>query len=96
MKLFVVALLSLGLSGVVVAADKEPTACMDLYLKRCDECHYMDRVCKQLGERSASGWEKTINRMVKKRGAEVSEDEQKILVECLAAPAPDMKKECKK
>ena len=69
---------------------------MDLYLQRCDQCHYMDRVCKQVGKRSARGWKKNIERMVKVRGAEVTDAEKALLVECLATPAPDIKAECKK
>ena len=96
MRLFLVTLVVLGLAGIASAAEKQPTACMDLYLKRCDQCHYMDRVCKQVEKRSARGWKKTIERMVKVRGAEVSEAEKEQLVECLAAPASDIKAECNK
>lgn len=96
MRLLFVTLMVFGLAGTVNAAEKQPTACMDLYLKRCDKCHYMDRVCKQVGKRSARGWKKTIHRMVKVRGAEVTESEKAQLVECLSSPAPDVTTACKK
>jgi len=70
--------------------------CAELLLNRCQSCHYLDRVCAQVGEKSKRRWDATIKRMVKRRGADLNKEEQPFLLDCLVAPAPDIKKECRK
>lgn len=94
MKLFLIVLLSFTVVGIAAAQNDVKPTCVELLQLRCQECHYLNRVCKQVGERSKRGWKATLKRMVNRRGAEVSEDEKKILLDCLATPAPDIKKEC--
>jgi len=65
-------------------------------LNRCQSCHYLDRVCGQIGEKSKRRWAATLKRMVKRRGADLNKEEQEFLLDCLLTPAPDIKKECKK
>ncbi|MGD2164920.1 MAG: hypothetical protein PVH50_05255 [Anaerolineae bacterium] len=52
-----------------------------LLQERCTECHTLDRVTG--AAKSQTGWEQTVTRMVG-RGAELSEEEQAILVDHLA------------
>ncbi len=85
-------------SAGVAGAQTEATTpeCAELLELRCTECHYLERVCKQVGERSKRGWKSTLKRMIKKRGAEVTDSERKLLLGCLSPPAPDIKKVCGK
>ena len=48
---------------------------------RCTKCHNLNRVTS--AKKSASDWESTVSRMVGK-GAQLTTDEQKVLVDYLA------------
>jgi len=96
MRSFLVAAIFFWLVGFSIAQTEEKPACLELLQSRCQECHYLERVCAQVGERSKRRWKATLKRMVDKRGAEVTETERHTLLDCLAAPAPDIKKECGK
>ncbi len=96
MKPFLIAAIVVGLAGVATAQTEEKPVCAELLQSRCQECHYLSRVCEQVGERSRRGWKATLKRMINRRGAEVTDAERKILLDCLAVPAPDIKKECSK
>ena len=52
-----------------------------LLQERCSTCHSLDRVTRL--QKSREEWEQTVTRMVSK-GAELSEDEQAVLVDYLA------------
>lgn len=52
-----------------------------LLQERCSECHSLDRVTGT--EKTQAEWEQTVTRMVG-RGAELSEEEQVVLVDYLA------------
>lgn len=76
-------------------AKSEPTPnCVELLQDRCQTCHYLNRVCQKLGKKSKRRWKATLTRMVKRRGAKLSSEEQKFLLDCLTISAPDLKKEC--
>ena len=69
-------------------------SCTQLLTKRCETCHYMTRVCQKVDKErnkkswfggSAGSWKRTIKNMVK-QGAQLNEDEEKILVDCLSQP----------
>ncbi|MCF8055878.1 MAG: hypothetical protein K9K37_04465 [Desulfocapsa sp.] len=79
-----------------MAAEAPKPECGELLLSRCEKCHYLERVCSQVGEKSKRRWKATLKRMVQRRGAELSGDEQEILLECLTAPNPVIVKECSK
>ncbi len=84
-------------SGTVFAAQPAPVnGCGELLQKRCQSCHYLNRVCTKVGKYSKRRWKATLKRMVKRRGAILDREEQKILTECLVLPSSDVKKECKK
>ena len=83
----------IGSAAAKTAADNN---CLELLQARCQKCHYLERVCKQVEERSKRRWKATLTRMVKRRGAEVTAREQKRLLDCLAAPDPGIVNECNK
>ena len=96
MKWTMVSVLFLLYAGTGMAEEVPKSACGDLFLTRCESCHYLERVCSQVGEKSKRRWKATLKRMVKRRGAELSGEEQEILLECLTAPDPAIVKECSK
>jgi hypothetical protein len=96
MRLCFVIVILICSAGIAGAQTDEKPKCLELLQSNCQECHYLDRVCKQVGERSKRGWKKTFKRMIKKRGAEITDGDKSMLLDCLAAPAPDIKKECGK
>ena len=96
MRLFFVGVIVIWSSGIAWAQTDEKPDCVELLQARCQECHYLERVCKQVGEHSKRRWKATLKRMVKRRGAEVTDEESKMLLDCLTAPAPGIKKECGK
>ncbi len=96
MKYFVVAGLLLCISWADSAQAESVSGCAELLRNRCQDCHYLDRVCGQVGEKSKRSWSATVKRMVKRRGARLTTEEQGFLVACLLAPTPDVQKECKK
>jgi len=80
-----------------VLAETNPIPdCAEILQNRCQSCHYLARVCSQVGEKSKRRWKTTLKRMVNIHGAEVSAEELKSLLNCLATPTPDIKKECEK
>lgn len=77
--------------------------CLTLLNERCQECHYLTRVCQKV-ETEQSGnswfsspagtWKRTVKNMVR-QGAKLTGDEEEILVDCLSKPAPEIEKFCK-
>ncbi len=83
--LFLFCLLAVAFTTVPpasLAAAKKSDACADLLMERCTQCHYVTRVCQQLGKKSKWRWKKTLKNMVR-HGAKLSKAEQKKLVNCL-------------
>ena len=66
-----------------ILANDTGSQCESLLRAKCTHCHYETRVCQKLGKKSKRGWRATVRRMVK-HGAELSKEEQKVLVECLS------------
>ncbi len=94
--LFVVSLCVLaGPAFAETTLDAPAAQCRELLVKRCQSCHYLERVCSKVGKKSERGWKATVKRMVKRRGAKLDASEQSTLVECLATPTPSVLEECK-
>ena len=93
-KEFVFVILLCFFAGPVFAASEPKSECRELLLNKCQGCHYLERVCNQMGKKSERRWKATLKRMVKRRGAELRMDEQISLVECLSTPDPGILKEC--
>jgi len=68
--------------------------CPSLLESRCRVCHSLARVCRALGGKSESDWQKTIKSMAG-RGAEVDSDEQKGLAACLGRGAVEITEFCR-
>lgn len=96
MRLFFVIVMVCCFAGFATAAKEEEPGCGELLQARCQVCHNYNQICKQVGERSKRGWKKTVKRMIKNHDADITKDEKKILVDCLAAPSPEIMKECGK
>jgi len=83
-------------SGSVQAEAESMPGCLELLQDRCQVCHYLTRVCQEVGEKSKRRWAATLKRMVKRRGATLSAQEHDFLLNCLVTPAPAIKEECGK
>ena len=87
------------LTAGTAMADKpqtEPTpeaVCSSIINAKCIRCHYKTRICNALGTKSVRQWENTIAFMVR-RGAELTEDEQNKVVECLSLLPSESKVVC--
>jgi hypothetical protein len=80
----------------VFAASESGQECRELLVTKCQICHYLERVCSKVGKKSERRWKATLTRMVKRRGAELREEEQKSLLKCLVNADPGILKECDK
>ncbi len=78
----------------VFAGPDPQITCFQLLEKRCQQCHYLERVCQGLDKKSKRKWNATLKRMVKRRGATLSTEEHRILLDCLSPPSPEVKKGC--
>lgn len=65
-----------------VSSETAEKECATLLTTKCNECHYRTRICQALGTKSKRKWRRSIKNMIA-YGAKVSENEQKILVNCL-------------
>ena len=88
------ALLFLSLTAVPIGAEEQPATCTELMNERCTVCHYMTRVCQNLGNKSERKWKKTVKTMMR-RGAKLNKAEMNTLVDCLAGPAEEAEKTCR-
>ncbi|MEN8200409.1 MAG: hypothetical protein ABFR63_10100 [Thermodesulfobacteriota bacterium] len=70
------------------------SGCIQILETRCQQCHYLERVCNGVGEQSKRQWKATLKRMVKRRGATLEGNEEEELLACLSAPAAEVVREC--
>lgn len=96
MKMFVILVVVFCFSGSGFAQSEFSENCIELLQARCQTCHQLTRVCQQLDKKSKKRWEATLKRMVKRRGATLSGQEQQVLLDCLATPDTNVKKQCEK
>lgn len=96
MRLSVLCVLLFFFTAPVFAESVPPSACLELLQDRCQKCHYLSRVCLEVGQKSKRRWAATLKRMVKRRGATLSKEEHKFLLDCLVPPDPAIKQECGK
>ena len=82
---------SLGKTATVTALADNPqpestpeAVCSSMINAKCTRCHYKTRICNALDTKSVRKWKKTIRFMVR-QGAELTEDEQNKVVECLSS-----------
>ena len=76
-------------AGTALAENPQPelspeAVCSSMVNAKCIRCHYKTRICNALGTKSVRKWQKTIRFMVR-QGAELTEDEQNKVVECLSS-----------
>jgi len=96
-KEFVIVMLLCLLAGAVVPSESMAgSECRTLLTEKCQACHYLERVCSEVGKKSERRWKATLTRMVERRGVELKADEQKSLLDCLAASDPGIIQECGK
>ncbi len=75
------------------AGDITVTGCTKLLQAKCLQCHPETRICQKLEKKSKRAWKRTVKRMVKK-GAELDTEQQKMLVQCLSKPSPEVVQYC--
>jgi len=61
--------------------------CQTILNSKCTRCHYLTRVCQELGKKTKRSWKRTINNMIR-YGAKLSGEERDILLDCLGNAAP--------
>ena len=76
------------------SGGSEDASCAVLLLTKCDSCHYLTRVCYRLGKKSKRGWKSTLKVMIR-RGALLTKNEQKVLLECLSSPEGEAQTTCR-
>ena len=57
-------------------------ACEATLVNKCSSCHHLTRVCQKLGKKGKGDWRRSIKRMIRK-GAVLSKEEEKLLIQCL-------------
>ena len=80
-----------ALSKEKIAEDE--LACKTLLLKKCDDCHYMTRVCYDVGQKSTRKWKRIIKKMVR-RGMKITKNEEVTLLSCLGEKVEETKNIC--
>jgi cytochrome c5 len=65
-----------------VASAPAGLDCRTMINSKCVKCHYKTRICDALGTKSKRNWKRTVKFMVK-QGAQLTKDDQKVMVECL-------------
>jgi len=68
--------------------------CAELMINQCVSCHHSSRICQQLGKKSRSGWEKSIDNMIR-LGARLSKEEKTMAIDCLFSAQPGAAFVCK-
>ncbi len=75
-----------GQSTGTVGGQSTSTDCQAIIDVKCVKCHYKTRICDALGTKSKRKWKRTIKFMVK-QGAQLSKEEQVLVVDCLSTMA---------
>lgn len=68
--------------------------CAKTITTKCEACHQVNVICDGLGKNSKGDWEKSISTMVA-YGAELSQAEETVLVNCLSSHSADVAALCK-
>jgi hypothetical protein len=90
---FLVAVIVL-LSALGTAKANAEGQCKELLTTVCNDCHNTDRVCESMGGPEKK-WKAIIDWMIS-NGAELSDEQQSLLVNCLTEPYEEAKKVCGK
>lgn len=68
--------------------------CVAKLMTHCTSCHYQNRICEKLGQKSKREWKTTIKRMLR-YGLVLDETGQDSLLKCLVDLKKDSGKLCK-
>jgi cytochrome c5 len=68
--------------------------CKKLLTTVCNDCHNTDRVCESMGG-TEKKWKAIIDWMIS-NGAELSDDQQTLMINCLMEPYDEAKSICTK
>jgi len=90
--LLLILVVSLSFLVSALSVSAEDTSCARVFKSNCNACHGLDRGCELLGQ-SPKEWTELFEFM-EGMGADIPEDEQKLLAECLSAPDDDVKAAC--
>lgn len=88
-------LLLIQLCAVIPASPiRAVEDCPTLVINTCTSCHYPERICEKLGEKSRRAWQVTIKRMLR-YGLALDEAGQEHVLECLLALEDERGKLCR-
>ena len=76
-----------------LSVSAKDNRCAPLFNSNCAECHELERGCELLGQ-SEKEWIELIEFM-EEMGADIPEEEQKLLLDCLRKPDDTIKETCK-
>ena len=76
-----------------LSISAEDNNCAKVFTSNCQECHELERGCEQLGK-SQEDW-KELFEFMEGMGADIPDDEQTLLLDCLSKQDDGIKAECK-
>jgi len=76
-----------------LSVSAKDNRCAPLFNMNCAECHELARGCGLLGE-SPKEWKELLEFM-EEMGADIPEEEQALLIDCLSKPDDTIKEACK-
>ena len=77
-----------------LSVSAEDNKCAPVFKSTCQECHALDRGCEQLGQSQKEL--KELFEFMEEMGADISDDEQALLIDCLSKPDDGIKVTCQK
>ena len=77
-----------------LSLSAEDNRCAPIFNSNCSACHALERGCNLLGQ-SEKEWIELFQFM-EEMGADIPDDEKKLLIECLTKPDDTIKAKCQK
>ena len=77
-----------------LSVSAEGNKCAPVFESNCQECHELERGCEQLGQSQKEL--KELFEFMEEMGADISDDEQALLIDCLNKPDDGIKVTCQK
>jgi hypothetical protein len=77
-----------------LSVSAEDNKCAPVFKSTCQECHTLERGCEQLGQSQKEL--KELFEFMEEMGADISDDEQALLIDCLSKPDDGIKVTCQK
>ena len=81
-------------SAIGITKANAEGQCKELLTTVCNDCHNTDRVCESMGG-TEKKWKAIIDWMIS-NGAEMSDDQRTLMINCLMEPYEEAKAVCGK